>query len=188
MGGTGQRKDGPGRLMGGAGRLMGGAERLMGMNDRVWARHANPLSVWTRILTPLPLLSLAIWSRVWLGWGAVLPVGLALLWIWVNPRLFPPPATLDSWAAQGVMGERVFLRRRALIAAHHLRAAGVLTALSALGLLPWVWGLWVLDPWAVVAGILLISGAKTWFVDRMVWIWQDFRREGGTAQDLDDGR
>ncbi len=164
------------------------AERLMGMNDRAWTRHANPLSVWTRILTPLPLLSLAIWSRVWLDWGALLPVVLVLGWIWVNPRLFRAPATLQSWAAQGVPGERVFLHRRDRVAVHHLRPARTLTALAALGLLPWAWGLWVLDPWAVAAGILLIGGAKTWFVDRMVWVWQDFCRAGGTVEDLRQDR
>jgi len=48
------------------------AERLMAMDDAVWMRHANPASVWSRIVTPLPLLPLAVWSRVWLGlarWG-----------------------------------------------------------------------------------------------------------------------
>ena len=79
----------------------------MGMDDRAWQRHANPWSVWTRILTPLPLLALAVWSRVWLGWGALWPVALALGWIWLNPRLFPAPARLDGWAAAAVMGERV---------------------------------------------------------------------------------
>jgi hypothetical protein len=49
-------------------------ERLMSMDDRVWRRHANPWSGWTRV-TALPLLVLAIWSRVWIGWWAVLAVG-----------------------------------------------------------------------------------------------------------------
>jgi hypothetical protein len=44
-------------------------ERLMAMDDRVWRRHANPWSGWTRV-TVLPLLVLAIWSRVWIGWWA----------------------------------------------------------------------------------------------------------------------
>ncbi len=156
----------------------------MAMDDAVWARHANPWSVWTRILTPLPILAFAIWSRVWIGWWSLLPIAAAFVWIWVNPRLFAQPHRLDSWAAQGVLGERVFLRARSGVAPHHLRAARMLTFVGALGVLPFVWGLWVLDPWPTVTGILTISGAKTWFVDRMVWVWHDYCRSGGTVEGL----
>lgn len=160
------------------------AERLMGMDDRVWARHANPLSVWTRIVTPLPLFALAVWSRIWLGWGALLPVGAVLLWIWVNPRLFPAPDRFTSWAARGVLGERVFLRHPDRIAAHHLRAARILTTVSIAGLVPLALGLWTLDPGWTVAGCLMVAGAKTWFVDRMAWVWDEFQAAGGTVADV----
>ncbi len=160
------------------------AERLMGMDDQSWARHANPFSVWTRILTPLPLLILAVWSRVWIGHGAWAAVGIVALWVWLNPRLFPAPAHFDSWAARGVLGERLFLRHRATIPAHHRQAARLLTAISALGLLPLAWGLWQLDLGWAIAGALLISGAKTWFVDRMAWIWDDHLRAGGQITDV----
>jgi hypothetical protein len=35
------------------------------MTDDAWQRHANPWSVWTRFAA-IPLMILAIWSRVWL--------------------------------------------------------------------------------------------------------------------------
>ncbi|MEL6555599.1 MAG: DUF6653 family protein [Cyanobacteria bacterium J06621_11] len=41
------------------------------MTDSVWARHANPWSVWTRYMA-LPILVISIWSRIWLGWGAAI--------------------------------------------------------------------------------------------------------------------
>ena len=78
------------------GRLL---ERSMAMDDATWARHASPWSVWTRIPI-LPLLALAIYSRVWLGWWALVPTVLLLVWTVVNPRAFPPPARLDSWASR----------------------------------------------------------------------------------------
>ena len=101
------------------------AERSMGMTDAIWRRHANPWSGWTRF-SALPLLALAIWSRVWIGgfaWGAV---ALALFWVWLNPRLFPEPARFDAWMTKGVMGERVFLENRDNLPAHHLAAARLL--------------------------------------------------------------
>lgn len=76
------------------------SERLMGMDDATWARHSNPWSGWTRITT-LPLLCLAVWSRAWWGWGALLPVFAVLCWTWLNPRLFPPPTNERAWMTKG---------------------------------------------------------------------------------------
>ena len=100
--------------------ILAGAERLMGMDERAWARHANPCSAWTRILAPLPLLALAIWSRVWIGWRCLVPLALARTrW---NPRAFPPHRNLGSRASRGVLGERACLEHRARVPAHHRRA------------------------------------------------------------------
>ncbi|WP_299732507.1 DUF6653 family protein [uncultured Tateyamaria sp.] len=146
------------------------AERLMGMQDADWRRHANPLSVWTRF-SCLPLLVLAIWARIWVGWWALALFVLACLWTWINPRLFPPPADFGSWASRATLGERVFLARdRHNIAAHHIRAAHVLTGLSALGVVPLVYGLIALEPFALLAGLVATILPKVWFCDRMVWI------------------
>ncbi len=155
-----------------------GAERLMGMDDRVWRRHANPWSGWTRMLTTLPFLVLAIWSRVWIGWWALLVVAVALLWIWWNPRAFPEPRRFDNWMSKGVLGERVFLEHREEVAAHHRRAAYVLGWLSVPGSVVMVWGLIALWWEGAVFGAILTALPKVWFVDRMVWIFEDWRREG----------
>ena len=149
------------------------SERSMGMSDEVWARHASPWSVWTRFAV-LPLFTLAVWSRVWIGWWALLPVALAIFWVWANPRIFPPPARMDNWPGRGTKGERLFLARKETpLPRHHLRAAYILTALSAVGLAPFIYGLWVLDLGWTVAGIVMIALPKAWFVDRMVWLNAD---------------
>jgi len=88
-----------------------GIARLFAMSDAVWARHASPWSVWTRTAT-LPVLLLAVWSRAWIGWWALLPVAAVLVWAWLNPRLFPPPRTTDTWAARATFGERLWIARR----------------------------------------------------------------------------
>ncbi|MEM9585030.1 MAG: DUF6653 family protein [Pseudomonadota bacterium] len=160
------------------------SEQLMGMRDEVWLRHANPLSVWSRVLTPLPLLALAIWSRAWIGGGAWIAFGAVLVWIWVNPRVFSQPRTFESWSSEGVLGERVWLRHRDKVAGHHQRVANALAVASGLGLLPFAYGLWVYDFGFTCLGIGVISGGKMWFVDRMVWVWRDFQRNGGTLDDL----
>ncbi|MFT5798939.1 MAG: hypothetical protein ACI84R_003008 [Candidatus Azotimanducaceae bacterium] len=160
------------------------SERLMGMKNEVWLRHANPWSVWIRVLTPLPLLALAIWSRTWIDGWAWAAVSLVLVWIWINPRAFPQPKTFDSWSAQCVMGERVWLRHRENVSAHHNRVAKTLAVCSGLGVLPFAYGLWVFDLGFTCLGIVAISGGKMWFVDRMVWIWRDFLHDGGSLDDL----
>ncbi|QMU58922.1 MAG: hypothetical protein GKR98_12410 [Boseongicola sp.] len=157
-------------------------ERSMGMKDATWARHANPWSVWTRF-TCLPLLILAIWSRDWFGWYSLVPIALACLWIWWNPRAFPVPASTDNWASKGTFGERIFLNRKTIpIPQHHLRWAYVLGFASAIGIPPLIWGLWTLDfEWTLIGAILTVL-PKVWFVDRMVWLYEDRKDSDPTYQ------
>ncbi|MEM6587941.1 MAG: DUF6653 family protein [Pseudomonadota bacterium] len=158
--------------------LYRGAERLMGMSDAVWARHANPWSCYTRF-TVLPLLVLAIWSRAWVGPWAWVFVACVLAWNWLNPRVFPPPSSLDNWASRGVLGERVWINRRSEVRAHHKRWAFVLTVLSVPGIVFLAFGLWQLRLDWTVFGMVLTALPKVWFVDRMVWLYQDWLVDHG---------
>lgn len=151
------------------------SERLMGMDDATWARHANPWSGWTRV-TILPMLSFAIWSRVWLGWGALLPVLVVCIWTWVNPRLFGPPRNESAWMTKGVLGERVWLAQATTpIPAHHARVARILNLAAGFGVVVLASGLWLLEPGWTIAGLVTTMGAKLWFLDRMVWLLSDTR-------------
>ena len=51
----------------------------MVMDDAMWMRHTPPWSGWTRMTAP-PLLAFAIWSRVWMGRFASVPIVLAKTW------------------------------------------------------------------------------------------------------------
>ncbi|WP_422373465.1 DUF6653 family protein [Hoeflea sp.] len=147
----------------------------MAMNDATWARHANPWSFWTRVPL-LMMLTLAIWSRVWIGWWCLLPVAALVVWTFINARVFAPPADLDDWASRAVLGERSWLARKDdPIPPHHARAALVLSSLSGISLIPAVYGLWMLDPWAAFLGAALASAFKLWFCDRMAWLTSDLR-------------
>ena len=113
---------------------------VFAMSDAVWQRHANPWSGLTRF-TALPLLILAFWSRVWLSWWALVPVGLALLWTWLNPRLFRKPASTRHWISKGVLGERVWSNRNEIpVPKHHRRVPNILSAISAISGIFVIWG------------------------------------------------
>lgn len=163
------------------------AERMMGMSDAIWLRHANPWSGWTRVPI-LPLLALAIWSRVWLGVWAWLAVAVVLLWIWLNPRVFAVPARFDNWMTRGVLGERVFLKNFDDLPAHHQRASKLLAYASFPGLVVMVWGLWTLNAPAAVYGTILCMLPKLWFLDRMVWILQDWTGAGRAVPGMPEGQ
>jgi hypothetical protein len=148
---------------------------LFRMDDHTWQRHANPWSVWTRVAS-LPLLLLAIWSHAWLGAWALIPLALVAIWLWLNPRLFPPPSKKSSWSARATFGERVWLNRRHVpIPDHHARMAHILTAVSALGFIAAAIGSFLNELLAAVAGGLVAWFAKMWFCDRMVWLYDDMK-------------
>lgn len=177
-----------------------GIAAAFAMDEDTWLRHANPWSVWTRVAT-LPLLVLALWSRAWLGWWAIGPIAVLVLWTWLNPRLFPRPRSTDNWASRGVMGERVWLNRdKVPVPRHHHLVPKILMGVSGAGVPFIVWGLVKLAIWPVLLGMALAFLGKMWFVDRMVWLYAEMRDAtpeyrgwearddaivaGGTAEDM----
>ncbi len=150
--------------------------RLFAMDDETWRRHANPWSVWTRS-TALPLLILAAWSRIWVGGRGALFLGIvALLWTWLNPRLFSPPLTTRSWASRAVLGERVWLNRKNVpVPSHHRRLPHLLNTFAALGVLVVIFGVWHLLLWPTLTGVVIVFFAKFWYLDRMVWLYDEMK-------------
>ncbi|WP_254698084.1 DUF6653 family protein [Sagittula sp. P11] len=154
------------------------SERVMGMDEATWARHANPWSAWSRV-TILPLLALAIWSRVWIGAWALLPVAAVLLWVWLNPRLFPVPRTTDAWMTQAVLGERDWLAQGdAPEVAHHWTMVRLLTGASGIGSVVLIVGLVWLNVALTLAGLVLAMGGKLWLMDVMVRARRDLQAAG----------
>lgn len=149
-----------------------GAERLMGMTDAVWARHANPLSAYTRFIGGVAIF-FVLWSVYWIGWRAIAPIALAAAWTWLNPRLFPPPKTTTSWATKGVPGERAYLNRASVpIPDGHDRSAAITTGFAIFFMSICVLGFATRSFWAAFAGWHAAMLSKMWFVDRMVWLWE----------------
>lgn len=151
--------------------LFEGAERLMGMDQRAWARHANPWSAYSRLAGSLAVF-FAFWSLHWIGAWGLLAIALAAAWTWLNPRLFAPPQSAESWAARGVLGERVFLNRKKVpIPEEHARLAWIATGASAGFLAIGIYGLATGAFWTAFCGWCAAVLAKVWFVDRMVWLF-----------------
>jgi len=77
---------------------MGAVSRIASafrMTEEAWKRHANPCSVWTRF-GAIPLMILAIWSRVWLAWWCLVPIAVVIVWLRVNPRVLAPVEKPDE--------------------------------------------------------------------------------------------
>lgn len=147
--------------------------RAFGLSgDEGWLRHSNPASVWTRFAV-LPMLALSIWSRDWLGWWSLIPIGLSLVWLGINPLFFAKPASTRHWASRGVLGERIWTEsdRSTFPAQFRSPVPNVGVAFQLVGLLPLVHGLVVLDAIAVVTGTVIVQLAKLWFIDRMVLLY-----------------
>jgi hypothetical protein len=148
-------------------------QRIFLPDDESWLKHANPWSVWSRFAT-LPFIILAIWSRVWIGWYCLLPVSLLIIWVVVNPTLFSKPKTFDSWGSRAVLGERAYLNS-STIPDKHKRPITILNVLQTIGGLLLIYGLWDLNLHLTLHGATSVYLAKMWFLDRMVWLYEDMQ-------------
>ena len=143
------------------------------LSDRVWRRHANPWSVWTR-LPILFLTSATLWYREVLGISQWVLLAVLAGWTWINPRVFPEPARFDSWASRSTLGERTWLdRRHHPIPRHHQAVIRMLIVVTAAGFVCLAIGLWRLEALPSVSGLLACYMGKLWFLDRMVWLQRE---------------
>lgn len=157
--------------------LFHGMAALFRPDEEGWERHANPWSVWTRVAT-WPVLMFVLWSFHWFGWWSLLPLAVVAGWLALNPHAFPPPASTKSWASRAVLGERVYLLREIHpIPLEHVNAATLLSIGSGVGVLFMGAGLLTQEPATFLVGGVVVLLCKLWFIDRMVWLYEDMRRE-----------
>lgn len=126
--------------------------------DEMWRRHANRWSVYTRFAA-IPAAIAAGWSRVWLDWWAVVPIGSVVLWLIVNPFIFKPIDTPAHWIEKGILGERLWLGRSeaATVYKWSLR---MLLLLGLVGLAGMVAGIVTLNPWLAIGGAVVVMVAQ----------------------------
>jgi hypothetical protein len=144
------------------------------MSDEAWKRHANPWSVWTRVAA-IPMMILAIWSRLWLRWWCLVPIAAMVVWLWLNPHVFAPVETRTSWAAK-------WLKEGDRVPPDHLRVLRLSPAcawadvpIGAAGFVLLVCGLVTLEVWPTVFGATLIVLGQLWRIDRLVVFYESTR-------------
>ncbi|HOX41704.1 MAG TPA: hypothetical protein PK263_05965 [bacterium] len=151
------------------------------LTDENWMRHANPVSVWTRY-SVLPVIIISFWSRAWIGWWCLIPGGLSLLWMFFNPVVFGKPKSTRNWASKAVLGERVYLNRDQvkILGRHNVPLHKILKGISSAGLILALWSTVCYSIWGAILGVTMAYLGKSWFLDRMVWLYEDMKNEDET--------
>ncbi len=136
--------------------------------DKVWQRHANPWSGWTRVLT-MPLLAAGLYyQNMWI-------LGAAILWLIVNPWIFPKPERTDNWMSKGVLGEQRYFSdgkkfRKDLPTLLNLANVPVFCLFLYFG--------WQGQAWPMLLAAALSMTLKFWFIDRMARLEDEARSSG----------
>jgi hypothetical protein len=143
------------------------------LSERTWLRHANPWSVWTRYAA-FPLLVLAVWSWHWIGCWSIVAISAVVLFLIVNPWLFPQPRSTRNWASMAVLGERVWLaEQRAFLPQQFPRPYYSIAALSFANIVALGWGIYATDMVLTIVSTINVLVAKSWSNDRMVWLFTE---------------
>jgi hypothetical protein len=96
--------------------------------------------------------------------------------MWLNPRIFPKPQSTKNWASKGVFGERVWLNRNQIpVPLHHRTLPNLLSVVSAVGMVFVIWGVSAIAIWPTLLGATVVYLSKLWFIDRMVWLYEDMK-------------
>jgi len=143
------------------------------LTNIIWRKYTNPWSIWVRFFI-LPMLIISMWSRVWIGQWSLLLVLLTFIWIWFNPRLSASKKTKNIWAMQAILGERIWLNRKnKLIPEHHFFVITALQIIVLSSFIICVAGIIILNLWLTLFGLAMTYIGMCWFLDRMVWLYND---------------
>lgn len=150
--------------------------KAFNLTDENWMKHANPWSVWTRY-SVLPIIVLAFWSRTWIGWWCLIPGLISIAWMFFNPVVFRPPKSTKNWASKSVLGERVYLNRDNIDIpeVHKKPVHKILNLVSSTGVALAIWAIVTYSIWGAILGTALAYLGKSWYLDRMVWLFEDMK-------------
>jgi hypothetical protein len=149
--------------------------KLFGLDDENWLKHSNPKSVWTRFPL-LPMFVLSIWSKEWIGIWCLIPICLLILWTIINPKIFSKPKSTNNWASKCVLGEKIWANRKEItVPNRHNNMITILTLIQFIVLIILIIGFYQSNVWEVIEGTIFTYMGKMWFLDRMVWVFEDMK-------------
>ena len=103
---------------------------LKRLTRKVFERHSNPWSAWTRLLST-PLVLVPFWTR------SRKHAALVGTWMLLNPIVFPKPNNDSAWATRAMLGEEMWVAERPIgvamavnVAASAFGIGGVVGALK----------------------------------------------------------
>lgn len=136
------------------------------LSEKTWARHANPWSGWTRVLT-MPVLALGLYLHdFWI-------LGAAVVWMIINPLVFPKPQRVDNWMSKGVLGEQRYYQDGKKLKSDLPTLLNIINVPVFMSFLYFGWQ----QEFApmILAGLLTMT-IKFWFIDRMARLADEVSR------------
>lgn len=115
----------------------------------------------------------------------MLPGIVSLLWMFFNPVFFSKPRSTKNWASKAVLGERVYLNRDnvEIPDSHKTPLYSILKLISFTGIVLSIWAIICYSIWGVVLGGALTYLGKSWYLDRMVWLYEVMKTENKEYQE-----
>lgn len=133
------------------------------LSEKTWERHANPWSGWTRVLS-IPALAVGLYlHNVWI-------LGAVVIWLIVNPVLFPKPKRVDNWMSKGVVGEKLYFQDGKKFKKD---LPTLLNIVNIPTFIAFMYFSWQQELAAMILAGLLTMVIKFWFIDRMVRITEE---------------
>lgn len=106
----------------------------------------------------MPLLGAALFMHSW----QLLIV--TVIWIVINPVIFPKPKSIDNWMSMGVVGEEIYFAEGKKIKKDLPTLLNVLNIPAFVAFIYFCWQQQI-EP-AILSGIIVMV-IKFWFIDRM---------------------
>lgn len=92
--------------------------------------------------------------------------------------MFKKPKSAKNWASKAVLGERVYLNRDKIDIPdiHKTPLLKILNIVSSKGMGLAIWALIYYSVLGAVFGTAIAYLGKSWYLDRMVWLYEDMKK------------
>ncbi len=136
------------------------------LSKRIWRKHANPWSGWTRVLG-LYMIPIALWYHNWYF------LGVLIVFFVVNPILFPETKSKNSWMSKSILGEEMWLKKGIF----QKDFSTVLNIFNGFFFFIMIYSAYVNLLEITISSTILSSVFKLWYLDRMVFYYQKEKAE-----------